>query len=125
VGYAVTNERVASALRKTQLPFGVSSVAEQAALASLANRDALMRRVQQLKGERARVSAALTTLGVEFPPSQGNFVWLPLGEAAVDFAAECESAGLTVRAFAGDGVRVTVGEPEANDRIIEVLRQRR
>lgn len=125
VGYAVAEPPVAAALRKTQLPFGVSAVAEQAALASLANEDALMRRVDVLVQERARVSAALSGIGVDFPPSQGNFVWLPLGDEAAPFAVASEQAGITVRAFAGSGVRVTIGEPEANDRFIEMMRRRR
>ena len=35
--------------------------------------------------------------------------------ARADFAALAEEAGITVRPFAGEGVRVTIGEPEAND----------
>ena len=46
---------------------------------------------------------------------QANFVWLPLGDRAADFAAACEAAGVIVRPFAGDGVRVTIGTPEEND----------
>jgi histidinol-phosphate aminotransferase len=40
----------------------------------------------------------------------------------VEFAAACAEIGVTVRPFAGDGVRVSIGETEANDRIIEVAR---
>ena len=47
-------------------------------------------------------------------------MWLRLGDAAVDFAVACEQAGVVVRAFPGEGVRVTVGEPEANDRVLAV-----
>jgi histidinol-phosphate aminotransferase len=39
----------------------------------------------------------------------------PLRDRAADFAAACEAAGLIVRAFAGDGVRVTIGTAEEND----------
>ncbi len=49
------------------------------------------------------------------PPTQSNFVWLPLGEQSVPFAQACEAAGIIVRPFAGEGVRVTVGTPEEND----------
>ena len=30
------------------------------------------------------------------------------------------SAGIVVRPFAGEGARVSIGEPEANDRLISV-----
>ncbi len=121
VGYAMAKPSIASALRKTQLPFGVSSIAEQAALASLANEPALLRRVEQLVDERARVVAALSGTGVDVPDPQGNFVWLPYGDRTLELAAACESAGVVVRAFPGDGVRVTIGEPVANDRFVNAV----
>lgn len=122
VGYAVAPPELASGLRKTQLPFGVSAVAEHAALASLASESQLLRRVEQIVGERGRVCDELASMGVQFPVPHANFVWLPIGHRAIEFADRCEEAGVTVRAFAGDGVRVTVAEPEANDRFLEAAR---
>jgi histidinol-phosphate aminotransferase len=56
------------------------------------------------------------------PDSQANFVWLRLGERTTEFAAACESAGVVVRPFAGEGARVTIGEPEANDVFLDVAK---
>ena len=64
--------------------------------------------------------AGLTEQGWEFPEPQGNFVWLPLGERTPEFVAAAEEAGITVRPFAGDGVRVSIGEPAANDVLLGV-----
>ncbi|RKN07323.1 histidinol-phosphate transaminase [Streptomyces radicis] len=118
VGFAVAHAPVAAALRKTAVPFGVSGVAQAAAIASLRSVPALLARVDTLVAERARVAAALAEQGWTVPDSQANFVWLRLGEATGAFAAACEAAGVTVRPFAGEGVRVTVGEPEANDLLL-------
>ena len=52
--------------------------------------------------------------------SEANFVWLRLGERTMDFATACEDAGLAVRPFPGEGVRVSIGLEEANDRFLEV-----
>jgi histidinol-phosphate aminotransferase len=76
---------------------------------------ALLERVDTLVTERDRVRAALLDQGWEVPVSEGNFVWLALGEAAVEFAAACDEAGVAVRAFPGEGCRITVAEPEASD----------
>jgi len=57
------------------------------------------------------------------PPSQANFVWLPLGDGTVDWAAGCEERKVIVRAFAGSGVRVTIGTPEENDRLLSAARE--
>ncbi len=123
VGYAVGAPGVAEAVRKCALPFGVSSVAQAAALASLECEAQLMERVEALVVERARVVAALQEQGWKLPDAQGNFVWLPLGDDTVAFAAATDEAGVSVRPFAGDGVRVTIGEPEANDKFLAVAEQ--
>ena len=79
VGYAVAHPQVADALRKTAVPFGVSAMAQGAAVASLAAEDELLERVEALVAERNRVLEALRGQGWEVPDSQANFVWLPLG----------------------------------------------
>jgi histidinol-phosphate aminotransferase len=56
------------------------------------------------------------------PDAQGNFVWLPLGRQATAFADVARQQGVLVRAFAGDGVRVSVGEPDGNDLFLSVAR---
>jgi histidinol-phosphate aminotransferase len=115
VGFAVAHEPVASALRKTAVPFGVSQVAQDAAIASLRAEEELLGRVGALVEERTRVYEALVAQGWTVPETQANFVWLRLGERTLEFAAACEKAGVVVRPFPGEGVRVTIGECEAND----------
>ena len=122
VGYAVAHEPVAGALRKTAVPFGVSTIAQQAAIASLDAFDELQARVDALVGERLRVVAGLRHQGWHLPETQANFVWLPLGADTAAFAAAAGSAGLVVRPFAGEGVRCTIAETEANDRLLAVAR---
>ncbi|MFI1681560.1 MULTISPECIES: histidinol-phosphate transaminase [unclassified Streptomyces] len=115
VGFAVAHEPVAAALRKTAVPFGVSQLAQDAAVASLRAEDELMGRVGSLVNERTRVVEALRGQGWTVPETQANFVWLRLGDRTADFAAACEKAGVVVRPFAGEGMRATIGETEAND----------
>jgi histidinol-phosphate aminotransferase len=121
VGYAVAADpALAAALRKTQVPFAVSGVAQAAALASLepqAERE-LLARVADIVHERERVHAALLGFGYDVPPTQANFVWLPLGDATAGWASECEARRVIVRGFAGAGARVTIGAPEENDRFL-------
>ncbi|MFI9014223.1 histidinol-phosphate transaminase [Streptomyces griseus] len=115
VGFAVAHEPVAAALRKTAVPFGVSQLAQDAAVASLRAEDELLGRVGSLVAERTRVSTELTRQGWTVPESHANFVWLRLGERTLDFAGACERAGVVVRPFQGEGVRVSIGEGEGND----------
>ena len=54
------------------------------------------------------------------PDAQGNFVWLGLRDRSTEFAAAAEEAGVMVRPFAGEGVRVSIGEPTGNDVLLSV-----
>ncbi|MFL6174484.1 MAG: histidinol-phosphate transaminase [Marmoricola sp.] len=120
VGYLVGPARIAEAVRACSLPFGVSSLAQAAAVASLAAEPALLERVDRIVEERERVVAGLAEAGWSVPDAQGNFVWFGLGERTAEFAAAAEEAGIVVRPFAGEGVRVTIGEPDANDVLLKV-----
>jgi histidinol-phosphate aminotransferase len=120
VGYVIAQPAIASAVRACALPFGVSSVAQAAAVASLEAEAELLQRVDAIVAERERVVAALREQGWSVPDAQGNFVWLSLGDRTGEFAGAAEEAGIMVRPFPGEGVRVTVGEPEANDTFLSV-----
>lgn len=115
VGYGVAPEPVTAALRKVAVPFNVNSLAQAAALASLDAAGELLARCDLITAERDRVAAELTGLGYRAPASQANFVWLPLDEQAAAFAEHCMDHKVVVRAFAGDGVRVTVGDRDEDD----------
>src|SRR5690606_13665413 len=91
-----------------------------AAVASLDAFDELSERVESLVAERERVVQALEDQGWKLPQSDANFVWFPLGGESTAFAQACEEAGLMVRQYGDDGVRVTIGETEANTRHLEV-----
>jgi histidinol-phosphate aminotransferase len=89
-------------------------------VASLDHEVELLARVDALVGERDRVVAGLAEGGWSVPQPQGNFVWFALGDRTAAFVAAAEAAGIMVRPFAGEGVRVTIGEPEANDVLLGV-----
>jgi histidinol-phosphate aminotransferase len=120
VGFGVAHPPVAAALRKTAVPFGVNSIAQDAAVASLRAESELFERVDALVKERERVWETLRGQGWGVPLTEANFVWLPLGDRTAEFAAAAEDAGVVVRPFPGEGVRVTVGEVPANDLFLEV-----
>ncbi|MCH9707806.1 MAG: histidinol-phosphate transaminase [Actinomycetia bacterium] len=120
VGFAIAPEPIAEGMRKTALPFGVSSIAEDVALAALECEDELFERVRHLSQERDRVWQALADQGWDIHPSHANFVWLRLGERTQEFAQACDEVGITIRTFPDEGVRISVAEEQANDRVIDV-----
>jgi len=117
VGYAIAHPEVAEAISKVVPPFSVSDVASAAAIASLQAFDELAERVDQVVAERRSLRDSLIGQGWKVPDAQGNFVWLPLGPEAMDFAAACDP--ISVRPFDGDGVRISIGEAGADARFLE------
>jgi histidinol-phosphate aminotransferase len=118
----IGHEPVAAAVRKTMLPFTVNSLAQVAAVASLAAEDELMERVDLVVKERDRVRSELLVQGWTVPPTEANFVWLPLGDRSAEFAGACDQAGLSIRPYPPEGVRVTIADPEANDAFLSTAR---
>lgn len=120
IGYSISNPEITQYLNVAASPFSASSVAQQAAIASIELHEKIMERVQSLIFERERVVDGLRALGWPVPDAQGNFIWLNFGSDSADFSALAAAAGLSVRTFAGEGVRVSIGEVEANSRLLEI-----
>ena len=114
VGYSISHPQITRHLRVAATPFAVSAVA------SIEHQEAVMARVRHIVAERERVTARLRELGYEFPGTYANFVWLPLGERTGDFVDLMNRNALSVRAFGSEGVRVSIGEVEANDRFLSL-----
>ena len=111
IGYAFGPQAVIEALNKVAVPFSVSSVAQAAALASLAASDELRARIDGTVAERSRV---VDKLGLA--ESQANFVWLP--GAGQELADRLAAEGVLVRVFP-EGIRVTVTNAEETDALLE------
>jgi histidinol-phosphate aminotransferase len=121
LGYAIGDPRVIATVDKTLLPFAVNSLAQVAALAAIEHEDAIATRVQGILAERGRVEDELSRSGWKLPDHQGNFVWLRTGDATDAVGLGLERRGVVVRPFSGDGVRVTIGTHEENDRFLTAL----
>lgn len=122
VGYAIARPGVIDELRKLRVPFAVNAVAQAAASASLAAEAEMRARVADVVAERERLTDELLALGVPAVRSEANFVWLPVPEHAAALGARSEREGVVLRPFPEVGVRITVGSPAENDRVVKVLR---
>ncbi|MDR6868846.1 histidinol-phosphate aminotransferase [Microbacterium resistens] len=118
VGYAIGNPRVLDAARTTAIPLSVTSAAERAAIVSLDAEDELRARVDVIVERRAVLVDGLRAQGWDVPDAQGNFVWLPTGADTMSVAAVFDEAGLIVRPFDGDGIRISVGEHESVEKVL-------
>ena len=120
VGYLICAPGLATAIRSVSTPFGVSLPAQAAATAALGEAE-LARTAERstaVAAERDRVVEALRAQGWQVPEAQGNFFWLGVGPETTALAEHFRAAGILVRPFAGEGVRVSVGTTSDNERVL-------
>ncbi|MCD2440908.1 histidinol-phosphate transaminase [Agromyces sp. SYSU K20354] len=121
VGYAIGPVAILDAARSTAIPLSVTAASSAGAIASLDAEAELLARVDVIVERRDRVRAALIAQGWPIPQAQGNFVWLPTGDATSAVAERLFDAGLVTRAFPPEGIRVSVGEEESVEILLRIL----
>lgn len=118
-GYGIASGRIADYAERVRFPVSVNLAAQVAATASMTALDKVRGRSRFVIRERRRLQKAFGDAGIEYIPSQGNFVMVRF--AAEDF----ERSGVLVREGAALGYpgwsRVTVGDSGENDRVIGAL----
>lgn len=120
IGYAVGPAYILDAARSAAIPLSVTEPAQRAALAALDVEAELLARVAEIVGRRERAVQGLRAAGWTIPEPQGNFVWFAAGDDTTALGERFEAAGIVARVFAGDGVRVTIGEDESVDKLLRV-----
>lgn len=119
VGYAAGDPAIIDAINAVQVPFAVSAVAQRAAVASLQHRDHLAERVDAVVSERKRMRTTLMSWGHDVAESQGNFLWIPTGMRTSEITRTLAEVSVLVRPIGVQGIRVTIGHPEENDRFLD------
>lgn len=122
MGYGIAPARVSDYAERIRFPFSVNLAAQAAATASMQQREKIEERARFIIGERERLQRAFGEAGLEYIPSQGNFIMVRTGTEVF------ERNGVLVREGEALGYpegwsRVTVGGSEENDRVVGALSQ--
>lgn len=120
IGFAVGPAAVLNAARSAAIPLSVTDASRVAALASIDAEEELMERVARIAMRRDKLREALLDQGWNVPVSHANFVWLPTGEQTAAANDAFFDAGLTVRAFPPEGIRISVGEADSVEKLLQV-----
>jgi len=121
VGYGVAQPALIERVDKTQAPFAVNALAQAGAIAAIDAEADIRSRVEAILAERERLVAALRVGGHDLPDPEGNFLWLPFGARTDEIHLGLEQRGVVTRSFPGEGIRVTVGSADQNDRFLATL----
>ncbi len=116
-----------SYLRRFSLPFNVNSAALACLEEALADQDFVREHVAQIKQGRKRLAQLFRELGLQFWPSQTNFVLVRVDKPAKQFVEEMQRRSILVRdCSANPGcegcVRITVATPSQMDGLPQAIR---
>lgn len=125
IGYALASTAMTDCLNRVRLSFNPSSLGQAAAVAALADREHVRRTVELNHVELQTQDAALRDLGLGVIPSVCNFVTADMGRPGRELFQQLLREGVIVRPLDGYGLanhlRISVGLPEHNRRLIQAL----
>ena len=128
VGYGVADPQIVNDVNRVRPPFNVNRLAQEAAIAALDDTEFLRRSIKLNEAGRRYLYGEFERLGLEYVPSETNFVLVRVGSGSADGAAIAQAMmrrGVIVRPMAGFGlldyIRITIGRPEENRLAVRTL----
>jgi histidinol-phosphate aminotransferase len=126
IGYGIGHPDFIAALEKIRQPFNINSVAQAGALAALDD----TKHVEKTRKVNSRglklYARTFRKLGLEFIPSQANFILVRVGDGQRVFVG-LQKLGVIVRPMGGyqlpEWIRISIGTPKENKRCLEALKK--
>lgn len=126
-GYALAHPKVTDLLNRVRLSFNPSSLGQVAAVAALADREHIRKTVELNHAELAKLDQGLCELGLKTIPSVCNFVTADMGRPGRAVFQSLLKEGVIVRPLDNyslpNHLRISVGLPEHNQRLLRALRK--
>jgi histidinol-phosphate aminotransferase len=126
VGYGIADADAVALMNRIRQPFNVNALAQVAAMAALEDDSHTLECVRMIEAGRHYLYEEFNTLGVKYVPSRANFILVDVGRSASDIYQRLLKEGVIVRPMTPFGMesalRVTVGTPQENRRLVKALR---
>ncbi len=127
VGFAIAGKELIQGMMKVKDSYNVNCLSQVAAMAALEDMEYTLENVRRICEERSWLAGRLRGLGWRVFPSQANFVFaVPMGITVSEVYEALFRQKILVRYFDApetrDGLRITIGSPEENHRLLEAIR---
>ncbi len=125
VGYSIASEEIIKNLHKLRPPFNITTLSLAAAIEALKDEEWVNRGIENNFKEMQKYIDFAKEKGFNYIDSFTNFIVLYIPEST-KVAEELLKRGIIVRNMASygfDALRITIGKPEENDKVINTLRE--
>jgi len=127
LGYACGHPELLRNLSRVRSSFSISALAEAAGLAAIKDKEHVRRTLENNASGAAWLLERFSELGLRAVPTSANFIYFETTENADVLSARLQEEGVIVRSLVPwgipNGVRVTIGTPDQNERFLQALRK--
>ena len=127
VGYAMAPPEIVGYLQRVVEPYGMCSLSQAAALASLDDEEHREKVLALNRAGREYFHHRFDEMGLTYSRSETNFVFVKVGQDAGTVYEKMRAKGVLIRPIVGwstgDYIRISIGTPEQNERCIQVLKE--
>jgi histidinol-phosphate aminotransferase len=127
IGYAISKPELNHYLNMVKLPFNVNRLAQAAAAAALSDGSFIKKSLQVNDEGKKYLYSELKALGLDYIPTQANFICINLKKKADLVFIEMMRDGVIIRPLTSFGlpnaIRVTIGTKEQNKKFIAALKK--
>ena len=125
IGYGISSKEVISYMDRVRPPFNVNRMAQIAAIAALDDQDYVKKSCEMNNQGRQLLEEAFSQLGLQWYPSQANFLLVDFGKSAKPFFDKLLKKGYITRLVENYGLpnclRITIGTKKQNAGLISAL----
>ncbi len=127
IGYGIANKQIINSLNKVRIPINTNALAQLAASASLEDWEFRAFVIENNKKGLELYYQTLSELGLEYVPSNCNFILFDTGRDSEELAREYLKRGIIIRAGKEFGlptwVRISIGTEEENQLVLTILKE--
>jgi histidinol-phosphate aminotransferase len=122
LGYGIAKKEILTDMNRIREPFNTNSIAQKAAIAALKDIKHLKESRKINNAGKKYLYSELSSLGLKFVPTEANFIYMPV-EDAKSIYEHLLKMGVIIRPMGPKAIRVTIGLPEENKKLIKSLRR--
>lgn len=127
IGYGIMPPDIANWLNHTREPFNVNLMAQEAAVAALADTEHVENTVKMNEAGKQRIYRAFEEMGLTYTPTFANFIWFDSGKNSKAVFQALLHEGVIIRTGdifgAPSHLRVTVGTEAENEKFLNALKR--
>jgi len=122
IGYGIARSDLITEINKLRPPFNTNSIAQIAALHALQDEAHIKASLEINAQGKKYLYGELSSLGMQYVPTEANFIYITVEDAQSLYNALLQR-GVIVRPMGPGAIRITIGLPGENQRLVEVLKK--